>query len=255
MNATIFDVKEMAIHDGPGIRTTVFFKGCPLRCKWCHNPEGFISAPQLSYNKDLCLGCMSCKKTCSHPECVGLGRCIYACPRGLLRIIGEQTTAKDLAQRLLSGSKTLGDAFGGFTFSGGEPLLYSSFIIELAGLLEGHHLAIETSGYTDSDIFKRVISVIDLVIMDIKLFDTTLHKRYTGVDNSIILENFKLLKSSGKPYLIRTPLIPGITDTEENLKSIKNYIGDSEWSTLPYNPLAGAKYESLNLQYELKGLI
>ena len=140
---------------------------------------------------------------------------------------------------------------GGVTFSGGEPLMQWRFLLEAMDQLSEYHLAIETSGYADSEVFNRVIEKADLVIMDIKIADPEAHKLYTGVDNSIILENLKALQESGKPHIIRTPLIPGITDTEENLCAIESIVKSSKWERLPYNKMAGAKYGMLGLKYEL----
>lgn len=252
MNGTVFDIKEMAVHDGPGIRTTVFFKGCPLRCKWCHNPEGLSSKPQLMYKQIRCIDCKSCQRKCQHPECQPFGRCILACPENCLEVSGRKTTAKELAEELKKSANVLGDSFGGFTFSGGEPLYQSDFLLELIDELRDYHLCIETSGYASSQIFKRVIDKLDYIIMDIKLADSELHKKYTGVGNEIILRNFEVLRNSQKFYVVRTPLIPGITDTTGNLEAIKQIIGDSAWEKLPYNAVAGAKYKMLGMEYELK---
>lgn len=251
MNGIIFDIKEMAVHDGPGIRTTVFFKGCPLRCHWCHNPEGLLRSKQIMFKEAKCIGCNSCKIKCSHPECQDIGRCIYMCPENCLEIVGREVDAKTLASELRTSASILGSTFGGFTFSGGEPLAQSDFLIELANNLSDYNLAIETSGYAEQDIFLRILDVIDYVIMDIKIADPKLHKKYTGVENNFITENLKVLKESRKPHLIRTPLIPGITDTEENLSQIENLVTDSPWEKLPYNPMAGAKYKMLGMNYPL----
>ena len=251
MSGVIFDIKEMAVHDGPGIRTTVFFKGCPLRCKWCHNPEGLTSKPQLMYKEARCVKCGRCKIKCNHPECQPYGRCIHICPNNCLEISGRRVDAKDLAEELRHGAEILGDSFGGITFSGGEPLFQPDFIYELIEELKDCHLCIETSGYAPTEVFKSVVEKLDFIIMDIKIADSNLHKKYTGVDNEIILKNFDILKQSGKPYLIRTPLIPNITDTKENLEAIKKLIGTSDWERLPYNKMAGAKYKMLGMSYEL----
>lgn len=251
MTGTIFDIKEMAVHDGPGIRTTVFFKGCPLRCKWCHNPEGFVSAPQLMYKKARCLGCQKCHEKCNHEECQPFGRCIHICPENCLEVVGKTVSAKELANELINTANVLGDCFGGFTFSGGEPLAQPKFLLALIEELTPYHLCIETSGYTNRDVFNSVIKKLDFIIMDIKLADNAMHKHYTGVGNEKILENFKTLQNSGKPYMIRTPLIPNITDTKENLAAIKEIIGNSPWEHIPYNAAASAKYEMLNIQWSL----
>lgn len=251
MTGTIFDIKEMAVHDGPGIRTTVFLKGCPLRCKWCHNPEGLSFEPQLMYKDARCIDCKNCQKECDHPECKPFGRCIHACPENCLEITGRKVNAKELARELKKTAYILGNSFGGFTFSGGEPLAQPEFLLELLEELKEYHLCIETSGFADSKIFKTVIDKLDFIIMDIKLAYSELHKKYTGVENGQIIKNFKMLKNSGKPYIIRTPLVPDITDTKENLGAIKNIIGDSTWEQLPYNTMAGAKYKMLGMQYKL----
>ncbi len=255
MIGTIFDVKEMAVHDGPGIRTTVFLKGCPLRCKWCHNPEGLITEPQVMFKEARCRHCGKCIIECSHKECKIFNRCIYTCPEQCYEISGKKIDAKQLSVELAKGAEVLIDSFGGFTLSGGEPLMQKDFVLELRGLLKDYHFCIETSGYADSQTFTEVIEAMDYVIMDIKLADNELHKKYTGVDNSRILNNFEILKNSGKPYVIRTPLIPGITDTVENLSAIKAIIGDSTWEQIPYNVMAGAKYKMLGFEFPMDNLI
>lgn len=251
MTGIIFDIKEMAVHDGPGIRTTVFLKGCPLRCAWCHNPEGLSFEPQLMYKQLRCIDCQSCQKQCNHPECQVFGRCIHSCPENCLEIAGRKATAHELAIELKESANILGDSFGGFTFSGGEPLAQYQFLLQLIDELKDYHLCIETSGYAEGEIFKTIVDKLDFIIFDLKLADSQLHKKYTGVDNCLILQNFEYLKQSGKPYVIRTPLIPNITDTQENLTAIKSIIGSSNWEQLPYNAAAGAKYKMLGLNFQL----
>ena len=251
MNGTIFDIKEMAVHDGPGIRTTVFFKGCPLRCRWCHNPEGLSFEPQLMYKDARCIDCKNCQIECEHEECQPFRRCIYTCPENCLEITGKKVTVKELAKELKKSAEILGDSFGGFTFSGGEPLAQPEFLLELIEDLKGYHLCIETSGFADSETFKMVVDNLDFVIMDIKLADTDLHKQYTGAGNEKILANFEILKDSGKPYIIRTPLIPNITDTPKNLSAIEKIIDGNKWEKIPYNGAAGVKYKMLGIKYTL----
>lgn len=251
MTGVIFDIKEMAVHDGPGIRTTVFMKGCPLRCRWCHNPEGLRREPQLMFKKARCKGCGLCQKSCNHPECQPLGRCIHICPENCMELSGREVTPKELAKELKLSAEVMGNGFGGFTFSGGEPLMQPEFLWELTEELRGYHLCVETCGYASEDVFQKAVEKMDFLIMDIKLASSGLHQKYTGVSNETILRNFEYLKRSGKPYLIRTPLIPGITDTEENLLEIKRIIGESPWEQLPYNAIAGAKYEMLGMKYPL----
>ena len=255
MIGTIFDIKEMAVHDGPGIRTTVFFKGCPLRCRWCHNPEGLSFEPQLMYKDARCIDCKNCQKECNHEDCKPFGRCIHACPENCLEISGRKVEAKELGKELKQSAEILGSTFGGFTFSGGEPLAQPEFLLDLIEELKGDHLCIETSGFYDSKIFKNIIEKLDFIIMDIKIADSEQHKKYTGVSNELILDNFNVLKESGKPYIIRTPLIPDITDTKENLETIEKIISGSTWEKLPYNAAAGAKYKMLGILTHQKAIL
>ena len=251
LKGTVFDIKEMAVHDGPGIRTTVFLKGCPLRCAWCHNPEGLTTTPQIMYKENRCVNCGLCKTECDHESCKGFGRCILKCPYNCLTVSGKFYTSAELITELSKYKDMMGETFGGVTFSGGEPLFQADFLCEVLDGLKDVHCCIETSGFTDAETFKKVIDKLDFVIMDIKLADDDLHKKYTGVSNQKILKNFEYLKISGKPYLVRTPLIPKITDTPENLQQIEQIIGDSDWEKIPYNSLAGAKYKMLGMEYSM----
>ena len=246
MNGTIFDLKEFALNDGDGIRTTVFFKGCPLRCVWCHNPEGLSPAPELYVKKNGCRNCGLCLAGCSHDECKPFGRCTKICPMDLIKIAGESYEVNALASKLLKASGIFQTANGGVTYSGGEPLMQPDFLFALTEKLKGKvHQAIETSGFCNHNVFKKIARNLDFVIMDIKLADPDEHKRYTGASNEKIIKNLLWLKESGIPHLFRTPLIPGITDTRENLEAISKLVGDDEIELLPYNTLAPAKYASV----------
>ena len=256
MKGLIFDIKEFAVHDGSGIRTTVFMKGCPLRCAWCHNPEGLSPKKELYISQNNCTCCGLCRRQCNHVECKPFGRCLHICPQDLVRIAGEEWEAEALAKKLLRYEGIFNSTGGGVTVSGGEPLLQAEFCRELLGLLRGRvHTAIETSGYASIEDFKSVVGLCDFVFMDIKLADSDGHKKYTGVDNGIILENAQWLKASGKPHTFRTPLIPNITDTPENLDAISAIVGDSSWEKLPYNELAPVKYKNVGREYTAERFI
>lgn len=248
MTGIIFDIKELGVHDGPGLRTTVFLKGCPLRCIWCHNPEGLRPMPQLSIRQNACTHCGACSKPCKHPDCQPYGRCLHVCPQGLISVAGEEISAEKLVRRLKRNQNFWGKN-GGVTFSGGEPLMQADFVNEVVDLLGEIPTAIETSGYAAPDTFRSVISGMQLVYMDLKLADDDLHRKYTGVSNAPILENLKQLRESGIPCVIRTPLIPGITDTNENLNAIKQLAEGLPQELLPYNQMAAAKYSLFDMEY------
>ena len=244
----IFDIKEFSVNDGPGVRTTVFFKGCPLRCVWCHNPEGLEPGRGILVRQKGCLQCGRCRQKCDHPDCAGLERCLHACPMGLVEELGRVWDAEALAKRLLRDADLFESSGGGVTLSGGEPLMQHGFAAELLQRLPVHK-AIETSGYATGAVFEKILALVDYVMLDIKLASGEAHRRYTGVDNRPILENLQRLKQSGKPHLIRVPLIPNITDTEENLREIATVVGDSPVELLPYNRMAGAKYPSVGKRF------
>ena len=248
MVGTVFDIKEFALNDGDGIRTTVFLKGCPLSCIWCHNPEGLSHHPELYVKKNGCKNCGLCKVQCTHEDCKPYGRCLHICPMDLIKVAGIEYNAYTLSRKLLSSD--LIKEGGGITFSGGEPLLQGEFLLEALKILGKQvHKTIETSGYASHSLFKKIAAACDFVIMDIKLIDRELHRKYTGVYNDKIIKNALWLKNSKIPHLFRTPLIPGITDTDENLKAISELIGDDKIEFLPYNHLAPAKYGSVGKSF------
>ncbi len=254
MMGTVFDIKEMTVHDGPGSRVTVFLKGCPLRCLWCHNPEGLESEPQIMVTENLCQHCGLCRRECGHLECAPFKRCVHACPNGLISISGTVMSAEQLAEKLLTYKTFLNSVGGGITFSGGEPLMQADFVVETSRKLCGMHKTLQTSGYADSDTFRRVLNEMDYVLFDLKLADRDEHKKYTGVYNDRIIENFYILREFGIPFAVRVPLIPGITDTEHNLKGISHIAGDSKVEIMRYNSFAGAKYKMVGKEFALPDL-
>ena len=248
----IFDIKEFAVYDGPGIRTTVFFKGCPMRCTWCHNPEGLKHDKELMVSLAKCSNCGACKKVCPNPDnCTVCGSCINSCPMGLRRIAGIEYEAKDLAKKLLKDAEFLKKNGGGYTISGGEPTAQMDFLKELLVLLKGNHRAVETSALCPEDSFFSMLEETDLVLFDLKLIESMEHKRWTTADNRIILENLDTLKKSGKTFIIRIPSIPGVNDNiykdaADLLDGSKNLL---RVELMPYHQTAGAKYPMLGLDY------
>lgn len=251
MTGTVFDIKEFSVHDGPGVRTTVFMKGCPLSCRWCHNPEGLSPEAELMVRTARCRHCGACMRPCGHEECKPFGRCLHACPDGLVSVAGKVWDADELAEKLLQNADFMQMSGGGVTVSGGEPTMQAEFVCALLDRLKAVHRAVQTCAFTSAERFEAVISRCDYVMMDIKLADPAMHRKYCGVDNAPILANFERLRRSGKPYTIRVPLIPDITDTRENLAAIAEIVGDSAVELLPYNTFAGAKYEGVGRVYTL----
>lgn len=250
MTGTVFDIKECSVHDGPGVRTTVFFKGCPLKCIWCHNPEGLNKEPCVMVKHTLCKRCGLCFKGCDHEECRSFERCIHACPNGAISLAGKEYDAEELAKIILKNKVFFDATGGGVTFSGGEPLMQYEFLIEVLSKLGNIHTAIETSGYVKTEIFSRVLKNVSYVMMDLKLFDNEAHKKFCSVSNEIILENAKVLMDSGIDFEFRTPIIPGITDTDENLSRIQHFTKGFKWEKIPYNNLAGLKYPMVGMEHK-----
>lgn len=257
MTGTVFSVEEFATFDGPGVRTTVFLKGCPLSCTWCHNPEGQKSS--IEYRRSPA-GCISCGACLSHAEENGKGgkhftrASAHACPKSCILTTGEVIETAVLAERILKTAPLLNELGGGVTFSGGEPLAQSAFLLTMLKALDGKvHRAIETSGYAEESIFREVLRACDYILFDLKPMDDDLHRAFCGVSNQRIHENYRLLVRSGLPFITRVPLIPGVTDTEKNLTAVADFLSSLGVETvelLPYNRAAGAKYAPLLRTYE-----
>lgn len=249
----IFDLKEFAVFDGPGMRQTVFLKGCPLHCQWCHNPEGLLMKTELMVSRISCIQCGQCQKVCEHEACIVCGNCVKVCPLRLRKITGLQLTSGELIQLIKENSEYYHRYGGGVTFSGGEPLMQTEFLLETLQGLEGIHKALETSGYASEKSFQSVVKRMDYVMMDIKLFDSQLHKKYIGTDNKQILANAKYLCNGSTPFMIRIPLIPGVNDNEENYKNTAQWLAGAKAlekvELLPYHKTAGAKYTMLGREY------
>ncbi len=255
MKGKIFSIEEFSTFDGPGIRMSVFLKGCPLRCTWCHNPEGQSTQSEyIRKNGD----CRKCGKCLENAEKIGetlrlTEASASACPQGLIRVCGEDYTAEALCERILKNKRVLDMSGGGVTFSGGEPLMQASFLGEcLSALRPQMHCAIQTCGYADGETFGQILTMCDYVLFDLKLMDSRQHKRFCGADNEKILKNYDALTHSGVPFVTRIPLIPAVTDTKENIRAIAEFVeghGVDYVEVLPYNKMAGGKYAGLLRQY------
>lgn len=250
----IFNIEEFAVHDGPGIRKLVFFKGCPLRCSWCHNPEGISCSKELMVSRASCIHCEKCLEICTHEDCIVCGKCVDVCPLRLRKICGQNIEAKELADKLLKGKDVLVKSGGGITISGGEPLAQPAFFFDLVSQLKPVNIAVETSGYAKNEIFRKMVSEVDLVLMDIKHTDREIHKFYTGADNSLILENLQFLCKSETDFYIRVPLIPGINDSLLNMEKTALLLKDAKHlirvELLPYHQTASAKYAMINKEFQ-----
>ncbi|MBQ7321440.1 MAG: glycyl-radical enzyme activating protein [Clostridia bacterium] len=257
MTGTVFSIEEFATFDGPGIRMTVFLKGCPLRCTWCHNPEGQRAAVEYRRSPNGCTDCGACL---AQGEVMPDGTkrlteaSMRACPRGLVRRCGDVYTSEALCAKILANARLLSMNGGGVTFSGGEPTAQAAFLRECLSLLGGHiHRAVQSCGYTDAATFSAILADCDYMLYDLKLIDPALHCRYCGVDNAPILRNYRSLAASGLPFVTRIPLIPGVTDTAENLEAIAALMqscGVDYAELLPYNRMAGSKYASVLREYD-----
>lgn len=233
--AIVADIQHASLHDGPGIRTTIFFKGCPLHCAWCHNPECIEKNPQILNYPDKCIGCGECEKGCFS---------------GARVVCGKEMSAEQIFDEIMLDVNYYQDN-GGVTFSGGEPLLYLDVIKEVIQLCKKHNIktAIETSLYIYNE---EILKSVDYIMVDFKIFDDVKHKKYTGVSNDIIKNHFLLLDTLNKPFIVRTPIIPGINDSSDEILKIKSFIKTLKnlitYELLPYHPLGVSKQIALGIK-------
>ncbi|MDR2618395.1 MAG: glycyl-radical enzyme activating protein, partial [Treponema sp.] len=265
----IFNIQRFSIHDGPGIRTTVFMKGCNLRCYWCHNPESLKAAPEIQFVRNRCIGCGACADACPAaaegrsarftPGCTGCGACAGACYPGALTLAGKRYTAQELAGLLLKDRELMAGSGGGVTFSGGEPLLQADFAAAALSALkhEGVHTAIETASNLEWEAFEKVLPFTDLFICDIKASSAELHRLGTGVSNGLILENLRRLSGTGAEILLRIPVIPGFNDSEETILETGGFVRSlgrkAPVELLAFHNICAGKYDALGRDFAARG--
>ena len=268
----IFDIQRYSVHDGPGIRTLVFLKGCPLSCLWCSNPESQKTGPELAFRQTFCIGCGVCVDVCprqaiqlkdtsieiDRSKCDLCGECVKICSPEALSIIGKQMTVEQVLAEVERDLIFYEVSQGGITVSGGEPLAQAHFVEVLlkAGKAKGMITAIETAGYAPWPSVERIIRYTDLVLYDIKHIDPVVHRRLTGVSNKLILENARRIANLGVPLTIRCPVVPGFNDKPRDMDRLFHFVvnlpGVKQIDLLPYHRLGGPKYTMLGCDYALK---
>ena len=271
---TIFNIQKFSVNDGPGIRTTVFMKGCPLNCLWCHNPESKMAKPELMYSAGKCISCMACVKACplgchkitesghvfDRSACIACGKCAETCYSDALSLAGEVKTVDEVITEVMKDKVFYENSGGGMTLSGGEPLMQIDFTLALlkAAKENGLHTCIETCGFTKAENIEKIAPYIDIFLYDFKESDPKRHKEYTGVSNELILSNLKLLDSLGCKSVLRCPIIPGLNDRDEHFKAIADTANALEnvleINIEPYHPLGKDKAKSLGRDYPLGDL-
>jgi len=270
----VFNIQRFSTQDGPGIRTTVFMKGCPLRCLWCSNPESQKTFAEVAHRDSLCNKCGRCIEACevqaisltdngvkiNRETCTRCGKCIEVCAPGALKFYGKEMSVEEVYQEVIRDMLFYQNSGGGVTAGGGEPLSQADFVAELFKQCQdtGIHTCLDTCGYAPSGAWKKVMPYTDLVFFDVKLMDQSIHKKVIGKSNHTIFSGLKLATEAGVPVIIRIPIIPGINDSEENITEIARYVAgiDSlrEVNLLPYHRFGESKYAMLDRQYNLSEL-
>ena len=251
--ATIFDIERNSYVDGPGIRTTVFFKGCNLRCAWCHNPESQSAAPQMMFYKNKCTGCGKCKEKCPSAleQCDLCGKCTLYCPHDAREICGKEYTVDEVLREIIKDKAFYEASGGGVTFSGGECMLQIDFLEEIlkACKKNGIHTAVDTAGHVSFRSFERIFPHTDLFLYDVKCYDSEQHRHYTGVGNELILENLKRLLLAKVPVWVRVPVIPSVNDSFEEMENIRSLWDEDgkpeKIELLPYHAMGEHKYTAI----------
>lgn len=274
MNGTIFNIQKFCINDGPGIRTTVFLKGCPLKCVWCHNPESQSVKPELMYAAHKCVKCGKCLAVCKYgvhkfdgdihivnrENCKACMACVKNCPADALEIAGKTASVKSVIDKVLEDKKFYENSGGGMTLSGGEPMFQFEFAAALLKEAKRNdiHTCIETCGYAPKEHYKKIAPFVDLFLLDYKETDSERHKKYVGVGNELIIENILMLDGIGSEIILRCPIIPTVNDREEHLAGIAKFAGRLknivEINIEPYHTLGKSKSEKLGREYQVHGV-